>query len=190
MKFIFSSTPKQKIAVVISLTVIITGLLMAFIGWPSIKTIIDLSDQIYGQRTELEQLYQRGQVLKQTLREYEEIKPSIPALYSIYLTKGNELEFITTLEEVASASGVSHNIQLGATDPNKTTNQLPFQLQTEGNLNGLIKYLAALESLDFYVNINTIRISSLIGKNSRSTTDNSGNNVLQAILLATSYFKQ
>lgn len=189
MKFTFNFTPRKKITSIISLTVILSGLMMGLIGWPSIKTIMNLSNQIYGQRMELEKLYQRGQVLKQTLREYEEIRPSIPALNRVYLTKGNELDFITTLEEVALSSGVSHDIKLGATDPKKTTNQLAYQLQTGGSITGLIRYLAALESQDFYININTIRISSSLNNDVNVPSGNLSNSVLQAIILATSYFK-
>jgi len=187
-----ATTPRQKIAFTVIFSVLCAGIALAMIIWPSVKTIKFLADQIYQQRIELEQLYQKGQVLKQTLRAYEEVKSVIPKLNQVYLTKGNELEFVTKLEEVAAASGVTHDLKLVAVDPKKQTNQLPFQLQNEGDLPKFIRYLAALESLDFYVNINTIRISSLLNtrSNSREAVNQlNGHPVLQAILLATAYFK-
>jgi len=177
------TNPRQKIMITLAFTLVFAGLILALIAWPSIAAIKNVSEQIYQQRIELEQLYQNGQVLKQTLREYEEIKSAIPTLNRVYLTSGNELDFITTLEEAAAVSGVSYDIKLTANDPKKPTNQLQYQLQTESDLKEFIRYLAQLESLDFYVNVNTLRLSTLANRS------NNRGPALQAILLATSYFK-
>lgn len=189
MQIHLAKSPRQKIIITVVFTLVFTGAVGALVAWPSITTIKSLAEQIDEQRIELEELYQRGQILKQTLREYEEIKPTIPALNKVYMTKGNELEFITTLEDSALASGVSHDIKLTASDPKKPTNQLQYQLQSSGDLAGFIRYLAALESLDFYVNINTVRLSSLLAQSQKSNQSNVSGDALQAILLATSYFK-
>lgn len=189
MQFHIATTPRHKIIITIAFAVVFTGIVGGVIAWPSITTIKSLAEQINEQRIELEKLYQRGQILKQTLREYEEIKPTIPSLNKVYMTKGNELEFITTLEDSALSSGVSHDIKLTAPDPKKPTNQLQYQLQSTGDLPGFIRYLAALESLDFYVNINTIRLSSLTTQPQQSSQTTQSKDALQAILLATSYFK-
>ena len=185
----FATQPRQKILTAIGFTLVFVGLAVGFIAYPSIRVIKSLSDQIFQQRVELEELYQRGQVLKQTLKEYEEVKPIIPSLNRVYLVKGNELEFITTLENVAVDSNVTHDIKLAAIDPKKTSNQLLYQLQTSGDLINFVHYLINLEALDFYVNINTIRLSSSAGSGIRSNQTGTGS-ALQAIILATSYFKQ
>lgn len=182
----FANKPQQKIMVTISVTFILVGLTAGLIAYPSVEIIKTLAEQIYDQRTELEQMYQKGQILKQTLKEYEEVKPTIASLNKVYLEKGNELAFITSLEKVAADNGVSHDIKLNSTSPNKTNDQLQYQLQTSGSLVNFIRYLAALEAQDFYININTIRLSSSGGN---ITSNQSTDSALQAILLAASYFK-
>jgi len=184
----FATQPRQKIITAIVFTIGFVGIATALIAYPSINVIKTLSDQIFKQRVELEELYERGQVLKQTLKEYEEIKPIIPTLNQIYLMKGNELEFITTVEKAAADSGVTHDLKLATTDPKKNTNQLQYQLQVNGDLIKFIRYLAELESLNFYVNINTIRLSSPAGSGIQSNQIGT-DSALQAILLATSFFK-
>ena len=76
----------------------------------------------------------------------------------------------------AAVSGVSYDIKLTANDPKKPTNQLQYQLQTESDLKEFIRYLAQLESLDFYVNVNTLRLSTLANRS------NNRGPALQAIL--------
>lgn len=187
MRFSFIHTPKQKILSVIVFTILFTIAIFSLIAYPSIKIIKQLSDQIYEQRIELEQMYQKGKILKKTLHEYEQIKPIIPSLSRVYLTRGNELEFITSLEELATTSGVIEDKKLAAPDPKKVTNQLQYQLQISGDLKGFIRYLAALEALDFYVNINTVRLSTSTAQQTINQTVTKP--ALQAILLATSFYK-
>ncbi|MDP3986327.1 MAG: hypothetical protein Q8P77_02775 [Candidatus Veblenbacteria bacterium] len=189
MRLYLVSTPRHKITFTLVFTTILVAAVVALIAWPSITTIKGLANQIYEQRVELEKLYTRGQVLKQTLKEYEEIKPAIPTLNRVYLTRGNELDFITTLETTATSVGVTHDIKLTTSDPKKSTNQLQYQLQTQSDLPSFIRYLAALEALNFYININTIRLSTGAGDSQRANASTTPGNALQAILLATSYFK-
>ncbi len=189
-----SLSPRQKIVASTLLTLSVTAAVIGFVTMPSVRAIRSLADQIYEQRLELEQLYHKGQLLKRTLKQYEEVKPAVHELERIYITRGEELNFITTLEGVADSSGTIQDIKLGAADPKSKapSNKLPYQLTVEGNLTSLISYLGGLEGLDFYVNIDTLRFS-------RSSTYSSGRNrpsnlggtaePLSATLLATSYFK-
>ena len=65
----FATQPRQKIITAIVFTIGFVGIATALIAYPSINVIKTLSDQIFKQRVELEELYERGQVLKQTLKE-------------------------------------------------------------------------------------------------------------------------
>jgi hypothetical protein len=185
-----SLTPRQKIMLSTAVTLLVTASVLLFVTLPSVRAIRSLADQIFEQRLELERMYHKGQILKHTLKQYEEVKPAVQELSRIYITTGEELQFITTLEGVAQAAGVHQDIKLGAKDPKDKTaaNKLPYQLEIEGNLTSLIAYLGGLESLDFYVNIDTLRFSH--GSVSSGHGQSSGSSEpLTAILLATSYFK-
>jgi len=188
MKLPLPHTPREKIIFSTSLTLVLTAILLIFVAWPSIQEIRSLNDQIYSQRSELEKLYKKGQLLKQTLKEYEEVKPTTAALERIYIKRGEELNFITTLENIASTNKLEQNIKLGAQDPKKQTNQLPMQLELKGNLSSFISYLANLEALDYYLNIDTIRLSGPGRSKSNPNEVLNNETNLSALLLAAAFY--
>ena len=189
MKLSLPRTPRQKIIFSTSLTLVLTGALLAFVTLPSIREIKSLNEQIYAQRSELEKLYQKGQLLKQTLKEYEEIKPTTAALERIYIKRGEELSFITTLEAIANTNQLNQEIKLGTQDPKKLTNQLPIQLEINGSLPKFIHYLASLEALDYYLNIDTLRLNSASRNRARPNDQGNAGTNLTALLLAAAYFR-
>lgn len=173
------TTPRQKIILSMSLTALITAGLIAFITWPSMREIKRLNSEIDTQRLELEALYQKGQSLKETLKAYAEVKPTIGTLSRVYVQRGGELAFITSLEAVADTAKVDQQIKLNSTPANQPVNELPIQLDVKTDLTHLISYLGGLEGLDYYVNINTVRL----GTPGRAQA----NGTLTALLLATTY---
>lgn len=185
MNLIPTPTPQHKAIMCISLTLIVSIGLFIIIGWSSIKEIKNLSLQIEEQRSQLEELYLRGKNIKQTLQQYHEIKPTINTIDNIYIKRGEELKFITTLENIANTQGINQEPKL-VYQPNNS-NTLQLELNTTANLNRIIKYLMGLESLDYYINIDTIRLSK-----SSSWTNNSANDInpeLSTIFLATLYYQ-
>ncbi len=177
--------PRRKLMLSTAGTLIVTSGVLAFVTWPSFRAIRNLSDQIYGERTQLEALYLRGQVLKQTLREFEEVKPKASALNGIYVKRGDELTFIKALEHVAASHGVTQEIRLGASDPKQSDNRLPFQLEASGPLKAVLAYLGGLEALDYYVNVDTVRLSAASANDQAARTAKSPS--IGIILQATAY---
>lgn len=169
-----------------ALTVTASLVLLGFIAWPSIREIINLNERIYQERVELEKLYRKGQILKQTLQDYQDIKPEISKFTSIYVIPGNELDFISTLEKVAQEQKVDQQITLSPADSEaKKTNTLPLQLQISGTLASFLKYLAGVEQLDYYLNIDTLRLTNY-QKRSSAFDDNYS---LTTFLLGSAYYK-
>ncbi len=191
MRLALPTTPRQKIIISSSLTLVATAVLIVFITLPSIREIKALNEQIETQRTELEKLYQKGQLLKQTLKEYEEIKPTVATLDRIYIKRGEELSFITSLEGVANSNGLKQDIKLVSQDPKKTTaaNTFPIQLDLRGELNSFLRYLTGLEAMDYYLNIDTIRISTSSRDSSTGATLDASRSHLVSLLLAAAYYK-
>ncbi len=185
MNFSFPTTPHSKVIIYISLTLIMSIGLFAIIGYPSIKEIKNLSNKIEEQRSQLEQLYIRGKNIKQTLQQYREIKPTVSNLDNIYIKRGEELKFITTLENTANEQSVDQEPKLVSPPVNSTSNTLQLELTTTTSLNRIIKYIMGLEALDYYINIDTVRLSK--ASNSASATSVSPN--LSTLFLATLYYQ-
>jgi len=171
-------TPRHKIIGSIGLTTLALGVLGALVVWPSVQEIQTLNSQIDQQRLQLEELYQKGRNIKKTLEEYHAIKPTLGALDQVYVKHGQELAFITTLEGVASDAGVTQELSQSST-PNADTNSLSLQLKVGGTLQQILTYLTKVEALDYYVNIDLVRLSR--------SGDQTNNPNLSAIFLATTY---
>jgi hypothetical protein len=184
MNLIFTLTPQRKAIIIIGLTLLTSIGLFVIMGYSSIKEIKNLSLQIEEQRSQLEELYIRGKNIKQTLQQYHEIKPTINTIDNIYVKRGEELKFITTLENIANVQGINQEPKI-VSQPNNS-NTLQLELTTTASLNRIIKYLIGLESLDYYINIDTIRLSK-----SSSWTNNYAptNPELSTIFLATLYYQ-
>lgn len=176
-------SPRKKILVSIVVTAIATLGIAAFIIWPSLKEIRLLNEQIYAQRVELEKVYLKGKNLKQTLQEYREIKPTIDTLNAIYLKRGDELAFITNLEALANTHQVNQDLKLGSPSE-KNRDSLPLQLTFTNTMQQFMRYLVGLEGLNYYINIDTIRLST---QSTRGAPDE--HPLISAILLASTYIQ-
>lgn len=174
-------TPRQKITITSTATGLVTLALLAFVTYPSLTEIKSLNTTIDAERIELEAQYLRGQNLKQTLKTYQEVKPNVGELDHIYLKHGQELAFITALENTADSTHVNQQLKLNAPSA-QNPNEQPIELTLTGELPNIINYLAGLEALDYYVNINTVRLGL-----PQSTSGSSGK--LNVLLTATTFVK-
>jgi hypothetical protein len=170
----------------LSLSLAALAALVGFIIWPSIKDIRSLNEVIENQQVELERLYIKGRSIKQTLEEYREVKPTVATLDNIYVKRGDELKLITTLEQVAHDQGVEQDLTQASPTDNRQGNTLQLQLHVVGSLPKLIKYLAALEALDYYLNVNLLRLNV---NQTTAVSQTAGSPQLSAIFLTTAYLK-
>ncbi|MFH1866767.1 MAG: type 4a pilus biogenesis protein PilO [Patescibacteria group bacterium] len=183
-----TSKPQHKITASLVTTLVIVIALVAFIIWPSFTRIKELRGNIMDQRVELERIYLQGQSLKKTVEQYQEIKSTISLLNSVYIKEGKELALIESLEQLAEQQSIDQDIKLATIDPNKNQGKLlPLQLTITGNFNDLITYLAGLESLSYYLNITTLRISA--GSSLGTQFNNTNNTSITALLVANSYYE-
>lgn len=136
--------------------------ILYFIILPTIKTIKTIGDEIQAQRVDLEKKYIRGQNLKQLSENLKKIEPQLAKLDQIFINQNRELEFITTLEHVASENNIIQKINLGSLQPlsGQIYQKMPLQLSTQGNFMRQINYLATLEALNYYININSLELLS------------------------------
>ncbi len=172
-------TPRHKIIGSLGLTALALGILASLVVWPSIQEIHSLNSQIDQQRLQLEELYQKGRNIKKTLEEYRAIKPTLTSLDRVFVKRGQELAFITTLESVAHETGVTQELKQNTAPSPEGNSTLSLQLQLSGTLEHILAYLSRLEALDYYVNIDLVRLSR--------SGNQDGNPTLSAIFLATTY---
>jgi Tfp pilus assembly protein PilO len=145
------------IAVLVFITVIIL-----FIIVPTVNDIKNISNSIYQERIELEKKYLRGQLLKKTVSDFEAIKPQQDILDEIFIKDGEELKFVSILEDLADNNGVRQNLdlQIKNTEEKKGIKHIPLKITVSGNFHQVMGYLNDLQMLKYYFNISDLRITS------------------------------
>ena len=151
----------KKLSITIGSSMLITAILGIFIIYPAIKEIWNISQQIYNQRVMLEKKYQKGQSIRKALLEFEKLKEEIPKLSSIFIRENKELEFITTLEEVATKNKTEQKINLKLIDKNidRKGKNVPLELYLVNNFTNFMTYLLDVEKLNYYINFDSISIT-------------------------------
>ncbi len=152
---------RKKIFLSLMVFLIIILILLVFIVIPTIRDIKNMSQEIEEQRLDLEKKYIKGQSLKQLAENLKKIEPELVNLDQIFINQNRELEFITTLEEIAARNNINQKINLGAINPagSESFKKTTIQLFTSGSFNDQINYLLNLEALNYYVNINSLELS-------------------------------
>lgn len=158
-KQIYNLLKKYGIPVSALLILVVT---LGYIVLPSVKHIDELSDQIFQERTKLEELYLKGQSLKRSTEEYRKIKNEINELENIFITKEQELNLITQLETLANETNIEQELIIKETkEINKKADEekMFIALNIQGEYTNIINYLEQIEVLDLYVNFDKVKFS-------------------------------
>jgi Tfp pilus assembly protein PilO len=141
---------------------LIIGSIIYFIVLPTIKDIEKMRNEIEMQRVDLEMKYIKGQSLKKLSENLKTIEPQLAKLDKIFIDQDQVLEFVTTLEEIANINGIDQKINLM---PEKSVKKnrykkIPLQIFASGNFFKQLNYLMDLETLNYYININSIELTA------------------------------
>src|SRR3989338_4469029 len=156
------SVRKKIIISVLVVIILIAGIVYTVI-LPTVNEIREISQAVYLERVDLEKKYLRGQLLRKTIEDFDKIKPEQNKLKSIYIIEGEELRFITEIENIANRNNITQDIKLQA-ERNQNfrggTGSLPLELVSSGNFINVMQYLRDIEKLGYYFNISNLEISS------------------------------
>jgi len=139
---------------------------LSYIVIPSVRHINELSDQIFKERTKLEELYLKGQSLKRSTEEYRKIKNEISNLENIFIDPGEELSLITQLETLAQKTNVEQELNIIDTSADK----MNIVLNLQGKYKNIINYLEQVEALDLYISFDRVRFSNTLQTNNKKTS--------------------
>lgn len=156
-------TIKRKIIISLIIFLIAISSIIYFIILPTINEIKRISNDIYFERVDLEKKYQRGQLLRVTIKNFEAIKPEKSKLESVFISEGKELEFITSLEKIANDNNLNQEIKLQEKIIKKQENNyypLSLAISINGEFINTMKYLQSLEKLNYYFNISAMTINT------------------------------
>lgn len=152
-------TLKRKLILFVVTVLIAIGVVIVVVIIPTMARIKAISRQIYVEREDLETKYQKGQLLKKTLSDFNEIKPDITIVTNAFLISDQELDFVTALEQLEASTGVQQNVDLKTDGAvlSRGFKEIPLRLTVTGTYPNLLAYLRQLERLNYYIYIDSIR---------------------------------
>jgi len=167
--------PKKKIYLLIAIILIVIISISFFILIPTIKDIKNLNKGIDEQKLEIEKRYIQTHGSKR-ITNLNKIKTDVSKLSSIFVKKDFELEFITTLERLAAENNLEQQIKL---QPNNQKiagliKSIPIQISLKGDFLDVLKYLQGLEKLEYYINIDSIDLTTLFFKKEAAGPNQAG----------------
>jgi Tfp pilus assembly protein PilO len=181
---------KQKILTISSVFLTVVFILTYFFIFASINNIKDLRINIINQKLDEEKKISKEKNMSALNEKLKKIEPELEKVNEIFLAHDRELEFITTMEGLASKNGVIQKIDLN-TDSVTNMQQIkkiPITITVTGSFNNFNKYLSELENLRYYINVNAINLSSANNGNANQNSS-SGNNSVTAQISALTYWK-
>ena len=133
-----------------------------FVIFPSVRDIRNIKDEIESQRVELERRYVKGQSLRKMKEKLERAEEKVNVLDQVFIGQDAGLEFVTALERVAGENGVNQKINLLSSVgvDNGFYKVVPLQLSSQGEASRQMDYLVSLETLNYYVNVESLELSS------------------------------
>lgn len=164
---------RQKIAVSIFVFLIFIGIVIYFTIIPSVRDIIIIKNDIYAQKVDLEMKYLKGQNLRNLTEKLIAAEERMQDIDQAFVDGSDDLKFIVTLEEIAEKNNVTQKINiLKPENSGAIFSKVPIQIFSQGSVADQLNYLTDLERLNFYININSLEITSTARRNENQAASN------------------
>ncbi len=143
----------RKIYIFATLVVGIPTLLVIFVMIPYYNKINIVNKNSYDKRVQLAIFEQRRNNLETTRQDYNKIKNDTANISKIFISKDKILEFISTLENIATTRQVVQKININSNQQIEKSGTMDFSIEARGRWDQLQYYLTDLEIMDYYLNI-------------------------------------
>lgn len=160
-----------------------------FVIIPAISSIKNIKAEIITQKVNLEKKILKESGVSGLKEKIEKIEPQLNLFDQIFINKNRELEFITTLENIANKNNVSQKINLDPKNSQREHNyeKIPLSINAQGNFLTLLNYIKDLESVAYYINIQKLDFTK-VSANARNQEEIPANNY-NLIIMANTYWK-
>ena len=163
----FNLNTEKKTILILTIFSVVTLAIIFGIIFPTVRYIKNLEQDTSVMREYLEKKYENTRTIRTSKKKIEEIE-SIVATYPNYLFyRGDELNLITSLENLANNNKVTQRIDNSNLD--KPGNIITLSLTINGDYQNIIKYLSALEKEKYYFIITNLQLSSAFNQQNNNT---------------------
>jgi Tfp pilus assembly protein PilO len=155
----FNKINNKKNSITLNISIFLLILLLVstiiFTG-KTILDILNLNQQIYQKRLELETKYQQGMSLKKTNLEVEQSKQRLEKINQIIINTEDTLSFINDIEKTAEANNIAHTIKLPDFEKPKTPTPISIQITLNGSYVNTLRFIENLQNKPYYINIHNL----------------------------------
>ena len=158
---------QRKIYLTLVILAVVIIVLLFFLIRPLVAKVKAVSDNFIEKNNSLASFEERGTDYLARLRgEYLDIESQIPEINKYFLFPNKVIDFILAIEEIATLSNNYQEIkEVGSpappTDGSKEEDILSFQISLRGNFPNLIKFLARLENMEYFIDIHSLQITRI-----------------------------
>ncbi len=152
---------KNQLLINLALFIVFIVLINNFLLLPTIKDIKKLRVDIANAKIETNKALEKDRNIDNQVDKLKTIESQIEKLDKVFISRGRELEFITTLEGIAYKNNIEQTMNLKDVPDLNTDNfaSISVLIKAKGNFNDVMNYLKNLESMAYCVNINDLSIN-------------------------------
>lgn len=151
---------KQKIIILSIGLILAIVILIFFLLVPNIRGVKVLYADLGLRRQEVQDLIQLNSTPFLLEQQLNELEAEMENLYGSLLISGQEINFVQSLENFSRQYNVKQTINLNPT----ISPSADLSLTVQGTFSDFLKYLIALDSSPYYINITAINISSIVAQ--------------------------
>ncbi len=131
-------------------------------GVPAVLSIRHIADQMAEENRQIERAYALRRLTSNTGTLVNNVHQQIADMGPLYIVEGDELAFISQLENDAAVSKVTQNLQLETVnqkDLNPWEKEIPLKITASGDYRDIMVYLHRIEAMPFYMTMRSLRIA-------------------------------
>lgn len=159
------SSLTKKIIIRVSALSLLAATITFGVFTPTIGYIKKTADESYKLRMLLEQRYEESSRSRITQKKLEEVKSSMPNFYPFLFKPGEELKLITSLETLSAKHNLTQTINNSTLDKTISKQNAGISISLNGSYTNALKYIADLESSDYFIHINQLQFTPVYSRN-------------------------
>lgn len=148
----------------VAVIIIIAGAII----WPTVNYIHTLNRETYDLRIYLEKRYESTKNIRYSRQKAEEIKNEVNDFSSMIFTAANQLNLITTLENIAARHDITQKIDNLNLD--QAAHQLILSLNIEGEYLDSLRYLTDLEKINYFLQVEKLAWTPVFDRNEQNSS--------------------
>ena len=136
--------------------------------WPVTRYINDLNHDTYELRVYMEKRYENAKNIRYSRQKTKEIKEEVQNFPQLSFRATDQLALITALENIAGQNKITQQIENLNLDPK--TKLLSLSLSTTGEYINSWHYLADLEKINYFLQIDRLNFSPIYNRTEQSSS--------------------